>query len=533
MISLNCGGLSTNFEEFKLLVQTYKPRLVLVTETHITEQLGDEHLGIDGYNHVSCFSDSRHTGGVMIYSQSNIEYNVLCKSQIGRNWFLSIDVTRGMKIGRYATLYHSPNEPHATFLKILEENWLEQFVDLSKFIVVVGDFNIDWSRETSDASNLKQICDSLGLKQNVQDYTRITRLTKTMIDLVFSNCDIGVLTVSEMKISDHETLCWYNVNECTVASKSMKKITCWKNYSKSALVNLLRQNRNLTFNFENIHENAINLISNLKKCVQTLITEKLVSVDKCCKWFSVELLQMKQRRDQAYLKHVTEGGANSWAIYKAFRNEYSSTLRRKRKEYIQKSIEENKNNSKELWKILKKMIKPESAPANTICFDNVNEKNRVEIPRKFNEYFVKSVEEISNSIEEVNAPPELECQFSATNMSFFETITLEKLKSVIWSLESKSGSDNISASVLRDAFEVIGQDLLNVINQSLISGVVPDSWKESVVIPIEKVQGTMNASEFRPINMLPLYEKVLELTVKEQLLNYLNVNKLLAAEQSG
>lgn len=43
----------------------------------------------------------------------------------------------------------------------------------------------------------------------------------------------------------------------------------------------------------------------------------------------------------------------------------------------------------------------------------------------------------------------------------------------------------------------------------------------------------MNASEFRPINMLPLYEKVLELTVKEQLLNYLNVNKLLAAEQSG
>jgi len=53
------------------------------------------------------------------------------------------------------------------------------------------------------------------------------------------------------------------------------------------------------------------------------------------------------------------------------------------------------------------------------------------------------------------------------------------------------------------------------------------------VIFVPKVQGTITCNEFRPINTVEVYEKVLELTVKEQLLNYCTKNSILNANQSG
>ena len=72
-----------------------------------------------------------------------------------------------------------------------------------------------------------------------------------------------------------------------------------------------------------------------------------------------------------------------------------------------------------------------------------------------------------------------------------------------------------------------------VINQSLERRCFPKSWKESLIIPIPKVNRAANEEDFRPINMLHVLEKVLETVVKEQLVKFLNGSELLIREQSG
>jgi len=47
------------------------------------------------------------------------------------------------------------------------------------------------------------------------------------------------------------------------------------------------------------------------------------------------------------------------------------------------------------------------------------------------------------------------------------------------------------------------------------------------------LRGTKNVEEFRPINKLPIYEKILEIIVHSQLVNYLENNNLLEEFQSG
>ena len=53
------------------------------------------------------------------------------------------------------------------------------------------------------------------------------------------------------------------------------------------------------------------------------------------------------------------------------------------------------------------------------------------------------------------------------------------------------------------------------------------------IISIQKDPGTIKAEEFRPIKILHLFEKILELVVKEQLMNHLTTHSLLILEQSG
>lgn len=93
--------------------------------------------------------------------------------------------------------------------------------------------------------------------------------------------------------------------------------------------------------------------------------------------------------------------------------------------------------------------------------------------------------------------------------------------------------DNISIEVLLDTFEIIGDIFFNIINESLRTGVVPDVFKVSMVVPIPKINNTNKCEEFRPINMLPLGEKCTELLVKDQLMDFLDTNEILSAEQSG
>lgn len=109
-----------------------------------------------------------------------------------------------------------------------------------------------------------------------------------------------------------------------------------------------------------------------------------------------------------------------------------------------------------------------------------------------------------------------------------------QLKEIIKEIPSKGcGITKIPVKRLKLSSEVLGDKYLEVVNNSLNWGTVPEKWKGSVVVPIEKKKNTHTAEEFRPITILPCYEKMLELIVKKQLIQFINVNQVLTPFQAG
>ncbi|KAK9719200.1 Transposase IS4 [Popillia japonica] len=194
-------SLIANFELIQIAIEKYNPVIVMLSETHVTEEILDSEISIKGYNILRCNSYSRHTGGVIMYVKLGVRYlekaNVVFRNNtwilgidvsygftkgfylekanvVFRNntWILGIDVSYGFTKGFYGVLYHSPSTSDAEFLTFFD-TWCDANLDSRGVFTVAGDFNIDMSKDTIYSKKLKNIIASNGMKQIVDTFTRI------------------------------------------------------------------------------------------------------------------------------------------------------------------------------------------------------------------------------------------------------------------------------------------------------------------------------------------------------------------------
>lgn len=205
-------------------------------------------------------------------------------------------------------------------------------------------------------------------------------------------------------------------------------------------------------------------------------------------------------------------------------------------QYYEGMIDNCQNDQKLMWKTLKSLIsKKGDAVAIAIDFEENLTECKQDIASKFNRFYIDSVMNIAENIDVSLSNWEiLECNNANTgSLSDFKLLNIEELKKIVYNVKSKSSPDEICVEFIKQCFAIIGGPLLHLINSSLLEGVVPSHLKISTIIPIQKVKNTIKCEEFRPINMLPALEKIVELAVYKQVNDYLQDNQFIIKEQSG
>ena len=231
--------------------------------------------------------------------------------------------------------------------------------------------------------------------------------SRTLIDHVFSNFDVvHSSTQADFKISDHETI-FVHIENGQNRDDSKVKIKCWRRYSKQAMSQLVARSLDFPTMAGDLDDKALILTDTLKVCTNNLVSEKYVDLNSSNCWYSLDLRRLKRKRDKWYRKFRTTNNEIDWQQYTTARNVYSRALKNTRYEYIQRKIDQHQNNSKELWKILKNLINVKSNSMKTITFAGVEEHSGSTIAKKFNSYFVTSVQQINQSIDLVCEPTEI------------------------------------------------------------------------------------------------------------------------------
>ena len=70
--------------------------------------------------------------------------------------------------------------------------------------------------------------------------------------------------------------------------------------------------------------------------------------------------------------------------------------------------------------------------------------------------------------------------------------------------------DKISRRSPRESAGLLADHLCAIFNKSIVTGIFPDEWKSSKVIPLFKQGNRSNVNNYRPISVIPVVAKVIE-----------------------
>ena len=211
----------------------------------------------------------------------------------------------------------------------------------------------------------------------------------------------------------------------------------------------------------------------------------------------------------------------SKARYRKHRNAYKKLIRKKKGDFIRKSLSSKK--PKEIWNTVHRILDP---PSQRIRHD----------PESLNRYYTILAAGICNKTnapfnetEILNNLPEDEADsFTIIHTSY------EEIRKIILDLRNdcSSGFDQIPAKLMKPVVDYITSPLVHIINSSIDNEVFPDQWKTARVCPIPKTKHPTKLKDFRPVSILPLLSKVYEKVILKQLLNYVET-KIYNNTQSG
>lgn len=538
MIYINARSVIANFEKIEVLTNKYKPKIIMCTEARINEQITSSEYKIDGYKCVECWSQNRHTGGVIIYIKSNIKHKIILNSSIDKMlWILAVELWNGVTPGIYTVFYRSPNQLNNTEIALTEiEDAFDKIINLNKFNIIAGDLNIDMNKENKYRKIAIDLFDKYELTLNNKFITRENNNNGTLIDVILTNKNDMILSdvLENEKITDHNTINILFNQDNDINSKKINIIS-WKNYNKENLITNLR--RCDWSNIDNLDiDGKIKLIrGNLFKSVFPLT--KIVKIKngmKPNKWFDAECSGTKKSKINAYNKWKNSGKSDSdWTEYVNIRTCYNKLLRDKKANQVKTDFREAGKNQNKMWKQINSMISNKSMiTSDEISFEGKPHRDNKNIADEFNKYFINSIKSINAKIPQSNG-----CYntVNVNNNKFnIRPVQIDDLINSAKMIKKKiNKSVYCNSMVWLDAMDYIGHFMTCIMNEVIETGVIPRAWKISTITPIPKIKNTAKAEEFRPINTTDVDEKIFELIVKNQLVNFIEENQILAKTQSA
>jgi exonuclease III len=152
--------------------------------------VSNQEIKINGYDIVRK-DRNRHGGGVAIYITNSINFTIRDDLTDDNLETITLEISKPKaKPFLINSWYKAPN----TTLEIFNafEDLITRMDSENKEIILLGDYNCDWSRLDSNSANaqtnkLAGIAQTFQFQQLISDPTRITANSKTLIDLAFTN----------------------------------------------------------------------------------------------------------------------------------------------------------------------------------------------------------------------------------------------------------------------------------------------------------------------------------------------------------
>lgn len=534
---------TTKLEQIKLFLlnEDGRPRLDIlsINETFLKPLLPDCLYSVPGFTvHRKDRMGLKNGGGVLIYVNDDLKHrrrvDIEHNNNIEALW-LEVFPFKSNRPILFAGIYRPPSTNLSEDEAI--ENMLELVYLLNLETIITGDININFISPAYKKHPLGRAFSNMNFKQLITEVTRPS--SGTCLDFVLSNFPerIKSIVVKNNGLSDHLPVFGVRLYEDN-AKRQNKSLTIkyrnTKHFDKSAFVSDLKEVPwNTAFVFDDLTDilNAwMGLFNNILDAHCPWRVKKVAKQNQA-PWMTVNILQALRRRDSLLRKARQSRCVTDWNCFKIARNKVVNMIRSAKYKYYNTCFNNNKGNSKKMWKTIKSLMGDVSKSVET---------PNVVLAEKFNDHFTSIADSLRNLLPNVpycNSKVEnFVCSRKDPDVLFnIPPVTKDFVLGALLGLKTNKamGIDKISARYLKIAGPAIAYSITQILNISINSGVFPDCWKIAKVIPLFKSGDREDPDNYRPISILPVLSKILERHIHDHLYNYLCENNLLYPLQSG
>lgn len=542
VLHYNCRSMINKIEELFYICKTLQPAILCLTETWLDATSPPNAYVPEGYNIIRYDRSDEfkqkygkvNGGGVAIIHKENIKIKKLnIETKTEEVLWVEIKAKKNITLGvvyrpSYTELL-TDNE-NGTIL----ETQLTEAIYKNKNVIVIGDLNCDTEADNPDKDTrvLNEVFNNQSMKQLIRKPTRIEpkKGNATTIDHVWTNPDVNLVKEAGTieGISDHVGV-YVKVNTTKIPTLPEKtRFRSYKNYqaedfNKDLEEKLACQTLNSLIENEKVDEATekwVEIFLDTAAKHAPIREIKKSNKIKFIPWFTRELENLINERQKRIQLHRLYGFHTDNKLVKVLTNKITHLKRKCKRKYYKEKVEQYEGEPKKMWKILKEVTQTENKQ-NTTEPDFLDQKTA----NSFNSFFATIGSEIQKRL---NVQTDNRKPIVSENFKFKEE-TEESIIKLIdrIRIDVAVGEDDISARLLKDAKYTVAKTLTKLVNISYKTSTFPSCMKKAIVKAIHKKDDTDDPSNYRPLSILSTVSKVFERSATNQLVTYLEENKLL------
>ena len=525
----------TKLIEFRLLVDTLQPDIMTVSETWLKDTVTDREVtDLDTYRLYRKDREDIRGGGVIMLVKKTIwstQRKDLESPRIDHNEIIAVEVRPRPGLSFIAiSAYRSQMDPSPAFLENLDSVLTNCMTYDNNNFLILGDYNypeINWIPELDDS--LPKHCRDLILLCNRYDLRQLNYNPSTkdgnILDLVITNLNetfTPILARTYPFRSDHYLL------EFVIATETHKTKPIPRhvfNFNRADMVSLKEDIISIDLSkydqIDNMwHHFRTKIINALDRRVPRIRIKNKTSPP----WIDADITQMSRQKHSALKKALKTQSSIHWDNFKNIRNRLKNRVNWKYKNFIIQITDTLVTKPKSFWNLLASRTKNKSTPSHLIS-NNIEITDPKAKATTFNEFF--------HSIFKKWDKPTPDCAVIENDNLSTVTLTTEDVTAALKQVDASKaqGPDGIPTRLLKDCAEEITPKLLTLFNASLAQGIVPVQWKEANVVPVFKKGDPTNASNYRPISLLPVISKNFERCIYNKIID--NIRPQITKHQHG
>lgn len=443
------------------------------------------------------------------------------------------------------SVYRPPSGIFTIFEKAMEDVLRKTF-NSNKPVIVCGDFNVDILLNNADTLKIKNLFNSFNLQNVFLEPTRITATTSTGIDNIF--CKVPILSKSILhQLSSDHTGQYIEIGlEQREDSKEIifRPITEQKlAIFKERVTNKIHTNdlkSQCSGDPNKLYEVLFNKLVTEFKDVFKKKTVKCKKRQNFTSWATKGIIKSRETLYDLYEKKSYTHDAEFLSYVKRFSKVFKLVCQEAKKFHISSKIKKSANKSKAVWSVINSNVGKNKSKDNEFILENEGNiiKDASEVANVFVKFFTEIPHETTkdlSSSSDVSESLLKEHVASCPKDFVFKRVSSYKIIKCYKTIALKKTEDffGISVKVVSAIIEDIAPYLADIFNCSIEQGIFPDLMKHSKISPLFKAGSKTQATNFRPVSILPTLSKIFEKIILQQMSEFFVENELLHARQFG